>query len=80
LDHNLYYLDAETTLHKAAYPKISYTFNVLDLSRIPDYEDYSFDLGDITYVEDTEFFGWTTKKIGNEIVKTPYREEVVVTE
>jgi chromosome segregation ATPase len=31
-DNNLYYLDAETTLHKSAQPKVSYTINVIELS------------------------------------------------
>lgn len=76
VDDNLYYLDSVTTLHKAAHPKISYTFNVLDLSQLRGYEAYNFDIGDITYVEDTDFFGWT-KKDG---IKIPCREEVVITE
>jgi len=33
-------------------------------------------LGDKTYIEDTEFFGWTW----NNGIKTPYHEEIIVTE
>ena len=77
IDDNLYYLDAESTLHTSARPKVSYSINVLELSQLEGYENYNFDLGDKTYIEDTEFFGWTWSKDG---VKTPYHEEIVVTE
>jgi hypothetical protein len=33
-------------------------------------------LGDKTTIEDVEFFGWTWK----DGIKTPYKEEIVVTE
>lgn len=76
LDDNLYFLDAQTTLHKSAQPKVSYTINVIELSRLEEFKNYVFDLGDITYVQDTDFFGWTYKNG----IKTPYKEEIVITE
>ena len=76
IDENLYYLDAESTLHTSAQPRVSYTINVLEISCLPGYENYKFQLGDKTYMEDTEFFGWTYK----DNIKSPYREEIVVTE
>ena len=76
IDDNLYYLDAETTLHKASQPKVSYTINVIELSQLEEYKNYVFDLGDITYIQDTGFFGW--KEEGT--YKTPYKEEIVITE
>jgi hypothetical protein len=76
VDENLYYLDAESTLRTSAQPKVSYTINVLEISHLPDYENYKFQLGDKTYMEDTEFFGWTYK----DHIKSPYQEEIVVTE
>jgi hypothetical protein len=57
---------------------VTYNIAVLELSQLPNYENYSFNLGDKTYMEDTEFFGWTWK--GTNKVKTPYREEIIVTE
>jgi hypothetical protein len=75
-DDNLYYIDAETVLHKSAQPKVSYNVNILELSQLEGYENYVFDLGDITYVQDPDFFGW---KIVNGY-KTPYKEEIVITE
>ena len=80
VDDNLYYLDAESTLHTSTQPKVSYTINVIDLAQLgiqnqSDYSYYKFDIGDITYIEDTEFFGWSLID-----GKTPYREEIVVSE
>jgi hypothetical protein len=37
-------------------------------------------LGDKSFIEDTEFFGWVYKQDGEKTVKTPYHEEVVVSE
>lgn len=77
VDENLYYMDAESTLFTSAQPKVSYAINVLELSQLEGYENYQFDLGDKTYVEDTEFFGWVWSNNG---VRTPYQEEVVISE
>lgn len=76
VDDNLYYLDAESTLHTSSQPKVSYDINVLELSQIEGYENYTFALGDKTFIEDVEFFGWTFV----DGIKTPYKEEIVVTE
>ena len=76
IDDNIYYFDAETTLHNASQPKASYTINVIELSQLEEYKDYVFDLGDITYIQDPDFFGWVQGKK----FKTPYKEEIVITE
>ena len=76
IDDNLYFLDAESTLHTSSQPKVTYDINVLELSQIPGYESYTFNLGDKTFIEDTEFFGWTLI----DGIRTPYKEEIVVTE
>lgn len=76
VDDNLYFLDAESTLHTSSQPRVTYDINVLELSQIPGYENYTFNLGDKTFIEDTEFFGWTLI----DGIRTPYREEIVVTE
>lgn len=57
LDDDLYYLDAYSTGVTSSLPKLSYNINVIELSQIEDYENYNFDLGDKTYIEDFEFFG-----------------------
>ena len=76
IDDNLYYLDAESTLHTSSQPKITYNINVLELSRIPEYENYIFNLGDKTFIEDTEFFGWQLI----DGIQTPRHEEIIVNE
>jgi hypothetical protein len=42
MDDNLYYLDAVNVLYQSAYPKISYTIDVLELSSLEGYEPYKF--------------------------------------
>lgn len=76
MDDNLYYLDAENVLYTSAFPEISYTIDVLELSQLEGYENYKFSVGDKTYMEDTEFFGYVTI----DGVKTPYQEEVILSE
>lgn len=76
IDDNLYYYDAAAALSISASPQISYTINIIDVSTLPEYENYKFDTGDKTYVEDTEFFGW----VMIDGIKTPVQEEVVVSE
>lgn len=75
-DKELYYFDAESTLHNSSQPKVEYTIDVIELSQIPGYENYAHELGDITHVQDTEFFGWIYK----DGIKTPYKEPIVITE
>lgn len=67
LDHDKYYIDAMATSYDSCLPKVSYTFDVIDLSSLPGYETLEFDLGDMTWVEDPEIFGSA-------------RESVVITE
>ena len=76
IDSELYYLDAIQVSNTSAQPVISYTINVVEVSQIEGLELYLFDTGDKTYIEDTEFFGWTW--ING--VQTPAREEVIVSE
>lgn len=76
MDDNLYYLDAESVLYTSAFPEVSYTIDVIELSQLEGYENYNFSVGDKTYIEDVEFFGYKTI----DYVKTPYQEEVIVSE
>ena len=80
-DDNLYYIDALDVSRTSSKPQITYTINVIDVSVFEDYAGYEVDIGDKTFVEDTEFFGYTQFVGNNNIVyKKPYREEIVVTE
>jgi len=76
IDSELYYLDALQVGNTSAQPTVSYTIDVVEISELEGFEWYLFDAGDKSYVEDTEFFGWT--KVNG--VLTPVREEVIVSE
>ena len=76
MDDNLYYLDAENVLNTSAFPEVNYTIDVIELSQLEDYSNYNFRIGDKTYIEDTEFFGYTYI----DGIKTPYKEEVILSE
>lgn len=76
VDNELYYLDAVQISNTSAVPKVEYSIKVLEVSELEGLENYIFDIGDKTYIEDTEFFGW--KPIGG--IRTPIREEVIVSE
>lgn len=73
IDPDLYYMDAVEVLRTSAFPQLTYTIDVLELSQVEGFEPYSFKIGDKTYMEDIEFFGYNANG-------TPYREEIVVTE
>ena len=68
VDDNKYYADAQSVLYNSCYPQVAYTINVLELSQLPGYELFVFNVGDKTWVIDDEFFGNNCK------------EEVIVTE
>ena len=80
IDSELYYLDAVEVSNTSAQPKLSYEIKVAEISEIEGYENYSFDVGDKTYIEDTEFFGYTVETVAGVDFKTPIHEEVVVSE
>lgn len=73
LDPDLYYLDSQQVLYTSAFPKVSYTISVIEISQVEGFEPYFFNVGDKTYIEDTEFFGWNANGM-------PYKEEIVVSE
>ncbi len=68
-----YYIDAQSTLYNSAFPQVTYNFSMIDISSIPEYKDVKFDIGDKTWVEDVDMFGYVKDNI-------PYREEVVISE
>lgn len=73
LEPDEYYLDAEYVLQTSASPKVDYSINVLEVSQAEGYGSYYFRIGDKTYMEDTEFFGWDNKG-------RPYKEEIIISE
>lgn len=76
IDDNLYYLDAQSVLYTSSRPQISYNISVLRLSALEEFKNKILKLGDISFIQDTEFFGYT--EING--TKTPYKEEVLVSE
>lgn len=77
IDENLYYLDAQSVAYTSSRPKISYNISVIRLSALDEYKGKKFTVGDISFIEDTEFFGYVS---GSDAWKTPYREKVLISE
>lgn len=75
MDDNLYYLDAQSVAYTSSRPKVSYNISVLRLTALPEYKDKDFFLGDIAFVQDTEFFGYS-----DAARTTPYKEKVLISE
>ena len=73
-DDNKYYLDALQVAYQSSRPQISYDINVLRLSELDDYSSKVFRLGDISFIQDTKYFGYLSDGF------TPYKEKVVLTE
>ena len=73
-----YYYDAMNVLLESSRPNIEYTINVIDLSVLEEYEDFNFQIGDITYIEDIEYFGYREADSHGNII--PYREKVIISE
>lgn len=89
IDSELYYFDALQVSNTSAQPKVNYTIDVLEISQIDDFESYDFRVGDKTYIEDTDFFGYIYQSVDVDstgsnptiiTTRSPVREEVVVSE
>ena len=80
IDPELYYLDALQVSNTSAQPKVTYSIDVLEISEIEGFQNYNFDVGDKTYMEDEEYFGYARVLVDNKYVITPAREEVIVSE
>ena len=52
-DDNLYYLDALQVAYTSARPEVSYTIDVLRVGALEEFKGKDFDVGDITFIEDT---------------------------
>lgn len=77
IDPNLYYLDARSVTYTSSRPKISYNISVIRLNALDEYKGKKFNVGDISFIEDKEFFGYIK---GEEAWKTPYHEKVLISE
>lgn len=77
IDPNLYYLDARSVAYTSSRPKISYNISVIRLNALDEYKGKKFNVGDISFIEDKEFFGYIK---GDDAWKTPYHEKVLISE
>lgn len=57
VDDEKYYIDALSTMYNSCYPKVAYSIDVTEVSSLPGYEFFTYELGDETFVEDYDFFG-----------------------
>lgn len=80
MDDNLYYYDAVKVSAQNAWPKTKYTIGVIDVSGIERLAAYKFKVGQKSYVEDTEFFGYEYINVNGQQIKTPKKKEVVISE
>lgn len=67
------YLDALSISNDSALPRVEYSLSVLDLSTIPEYKEFNFEIGDETFITDKDIFGVDSNG-------TPIRERVVINE
>ena len=74
IDSTLYYLDAQSVAYTSSRPQVSYNISVLRVSSLEDFKNKIFNVGDISYVQDIEFFGYEADR------KTPYKEQVIISE
>ena len=58
IDDELYYLDALNISRVSGQPKVSYNLAVYEISEQEGLQNYKFNVGDKTYIEDTQFFGY----------------------
>lgn len=72
IDDDLYYMDGISVAYTSSRPQVSYNISVLRLSALEKFKNKIFNLGDISYIEDTEFFGYVNG--------TPYKELVLISQ
>ena len=73
---DLYYFDAQNIAYTSSRPQVNYNISVARLSSLEEFQDKIFNLGDIAFIQDPEFFGY----VWIDGVKTPVREKVLISE
>ena len=71
IDDDLYYLDGERQLQEYAQPRVTYNIDIVDISSLPEWKNYDFNLRDKTTIEDPQVFGY--------IDGTPVKEDIIIT-
>lgn len=74
VDDDKYYLDAVDVAYTSSRPQLQYEINVMRLASLDDFSSKVFDVGDICYVVDREFFGYAADGI------TPYKLKIIISE
>ena len=74
IDDDKYYLDAIDVAYTSARPQLQYDINVMRLTSLEDFSSKSFEVGDICYVVDRDFFGYAIDGI------TPYKLKITISE
>jgi len=76
INDDLYYFDAVKNARISSYPVVSYDISVMRVSALEEFKNKVFKVGDISFIQDTEFFGYTLVNG----VKTPYKEKITISE
>ena len=79
IDPNIYYYDALSVAYTSSRPQVQYDIAVTRVSELPEFRFRRFHVGDTTYVQDTDFFGYEPY-LKNDKVRTPYKEAVLISE
>lgn len=79
IDPNIYYYDALSVAYTSSRPQVQYDIAVTRVSELPEFKFRRFHIGDTTYVQDTDFFGYEPY-LKNDKVRTPYKEAVLISE
>lgn len=79
IDPNIYYYDALSVAYTSSRPQVQYDIAVTRVSELPEFKFRRFHVGDTTYVQDTDFFGYEPY-LKNDKVRTPYKEAVFISE
>lgn len=79
IDPNIYYYDALSVAYTSSRPQVQYDIAVTRVSELPEFKFRRFHVGDTTYIQDTDFFGYEPY-LKNNKVRTPYKEAVLISE
>lgn len=79
IDPNIYYYDTLSVAYTSSRPQVQYDIAVTRVSELPEFKFRRFHVGDTTYVQDTDFFGYEPY-LKNDKVRTPYKEAVLISE
>lgn len=79
IDPNIYYYDGLSVAYTSSRPQVQYDIAVTRVSELPEFKFRRFHVGDTTYVQDTDFFGYEPY-LKNDKVRTPYKEAVLISE